>query len=109
VGIDADKIGIMGFSAGGHLASTAATHFNTSYIENVENTSLRPDFLILVYPVISMTDEIGHIGSRNNLLGENPDAGKIHIFSNEFQVSPQTPPTWLTHTGDDNVVPVKTA
>ena len=97
----------MGFSAGGHLASTEATHFNDPYIQNEENTSLRPDFQILIYPVISMTDEIGHIGSRNNLLGENPDIEKIRYFSNELQVNEQTPPTWLTHTEDDSVVPVE--
>jgi len=105
--IDPHKIGIMGFSAGGHLASTAATHYNNPYIQNDEKTSLRPDFLILIYPVISMTDEIGHIGSRTNLLGVKPDIDKIRFFSNELHVNAQTPPTWLTHTGDDTVVPVE--
>jgi acetyl esterase/lipase len=105
--IDPHKIGIMGFSAGGHLASTAATHYNIPYIQNNEKTSLRPDFLILIYPVISMTDEIGHIGSRTNLLGVNPDIDKIRFFSNELNVNAQTPPTWLTHTGDDTIVPVE--
>jgi len=103
--VASDKIAIMGFSAGGHLASTAATHFNQSYIED-ESISLRPDFLILVYPVISMTDELTHRGSRENLLGKNPEQEKIRFFSNELQVSDTTPPTWITHTGDDNVVPV---
>lgn len=104
--IDPDKIGIMGFSAGGHLASTAGTHFDKYYIENKENVSLRPDFMVLVYPVISMVDELTHGGSRKNLLGKNPSADQISLFSNERQVNANTPPTWLTHTGDDTVVPV---
>ena len=104
--IDADKIGIMGFSAGGHLASTAGTHFDRSYIDNKENVSLRPDFMVLVYPVISMGDDLTHGGSRTNLLGNNPSADQILLFSNELQVTADTPPTWLTHTGDDTVVPV---
>jgi acetyl esterase/lipase len=105
--VDTSLIGIMGFSAGGHLASTAATHFNKSFIPNPEKTNLRPDFLILVYPVISMTDSLTHMGSRNNLLGRNPSPEKILFFSNELQVTPKTPPTWLTHTGDDTAVPVE--
>lgn len=104
--IDPDKIGIMGFSAGGHLASTAGTHFDKSYIENKENVSLRPDFMILIYPVISMFDELTHRGSRTKLLGKNPSADQISLFSNERHVNANTPPTWLTHTGDDTVVPV---
>ena len=104
--INPGKIGIMGFSAGGHLASTAGTHFEKSYIPNIENTSLRPDFMILVYPVISMTDELTHGGSRKNLLGTNPSIDQINLFSNELKVNAKTPPTWLTHTGDDSVVPV---
>lgn len=105
--IDPGKIGIMGFSAGGHLASTAGTHFDKSYIHNPEKTSLRPDFMMLVYPVISMKDEIAHKGSRTNLLGESPDQESILLFSNEMQVNKNTPPTWLTQTGDDTVVPVE--
>ncbi len=104
--IDPGKIGIMGFSAGGHLASTAGTHFEKSYIPNDENTNLRPDFMILVYPVISMTDGLTHTGSRKNLMGANPSIDQINLFSNELQVTEKTPPTWLTHTGDDSVVPV---
>jgi acetyl esterase/lipase len=100
------KIGIMGFSAGGHLASTAGTHFNKSYITNDENISLRADFMILVYPVISMKDGLTHKGSRNNLLGKEPTNDQILLFSNELHVDNDTPPTWLTHTGDDTVVPV---
>ena len=105
-GLDKNKIGIMGFSAGGHLASTAATHFEKSYIENSNNTSLRPDFQILVYPVISMTDSLTHMGSRNALLGKNPDKEDIQLFSNEMQISTNTPPAYLTHTQDDKTVDV---
>jgi acetyl esterase/lipase len=105
--INPGRVGIMGFSAGGHLASTEATHYNDAYIRNDEKTSLRPDFLILIYPVISMCDEYGHIGSRNNLLGQNPDPEKVRYFSNELQVDGNTPPTWITHTGDDTIVPVE--
>jgi acetyl esterase/lipase len=105
--LDSTKIGIMGFSAGGHLASTAGTHFDKSYIPNDEKISLRPDFMILVYPVISMTDELTHTGSRENLLGKSAAEDQILLFSNELHVSPNTPPTWLTHTGDDKVVTVE--
>ena len=104
--IDTNKIGIMGFSAGGHLASSAATHFETPLIPNKANTSLRPDFLILVYPVISMTDQLTHLGSRENLLGKDPTDEKIKYFSNELQITEETPPTYLTHSGDDSVVDV---
>ncbi|MGE5943183.1 MAG: alpha/beta hydrolase [Flavobacteriales bacterium] len=105
-GLDKNKIGIMGFSAGGHLASTTATHFEKSYIENSNNTSLRPDFQILVYPVISMTKELTHSGSRNALIGENPSQEDIQLFSNEMQVKANTPPAYLTHTADDKTVDV---
>jgi len=105
--INSSKIGIMGFSAGGHLASTAGTHFNKSYIPNDENVSLRPDFMILIYPVISMKEGLTHGGSRTNLLGKTPSEEQIALFSNELQVNANTPPTWITHTGDDTVVPVE--
>ena len=105
--LDTAKIGIVGFSAGGHLASTAGTHFEKSYIPNDEKISLRPNFMILVYPVISMKDGLTHRGSRESLLGTSPEAERIALFSNELQVRPNTPPTWLTHAGDDNVVPVE--
>ena len=105
--INPAKIGIMGFSAGGHLASTAGTHFEKSYIPNDENVSLRPDFLILVYPVISMKDGLTHGGSRKNLLGASPTDEQTTLFSNEMQVKANTPPAWITHTGDDTVVPVE--
>ena len=105
-GIDKNKIGIMGFSAGGHLASTAATHFEKSYIENVQNTNLRPDFQILVYPVITMQDALTHGGSRDALIGKNPLQEDKDLFSNELQVKANTPMTWLTHAADDKVVDV---
>ena len=104
--IDPNKIGIMGFSAGGHLASTAGTHFETPLIENKSSTSLRPDFMILVYPVISFLEAQGHKGSRANLIGASPTQEKINFFSSELQVKATTPPAFLTHAGDDTVVPV---
>jgi len=105
--LNPSKIGIMGFSAGGHLASTTGTHFNKSYIPNDENISLRPDFMILIYPVISMKEGLTHGGSKTNLLGKSPSEEQIALFSNELQVNANTPPTWITHTGDDTVVPVE--
>lgn len=105
-GIDPNKIGIAGFSAGGHLASTAATHFNKAFIDNQSNTSLRPDFLIVVYPVISMQDSLTHMDSRKNLLGAGPSKTTIDNFSNELQVTAQTPPAYITHAGDDKLVTV---
>lgn len=105
--INPNKIGIMGFSAGGHLAATAGTHFNHAFIENQSNVSLRPDFMILVYPVISFTDSIGHVGSRTYLLGEHPSKDQIKFYSNELQVNSKTPPSFLVHAIDDKVVPSK--
>ena len=105
-GINDSKIGIMGFSAGGHLASSVATHFETSYIDNPNNTSLRPDFQILVYPVISMTSDLTHGGSRDALIGNTPSEEDIKLFSNEQQVKKNTPPAYLTHTADDITVDV---
>lgn len=104
--VDAGKVGIMGFSAGGHLASTAATHFTHSYIENANNINLRPDFSIFIYPVISFQDSIAHIGSRDRLIGKNPSKSLLDSFSNELQVTAQTPPTFLVHATDDKTVPV---
>jgi acetyl esterase/lipase len=104
--VDANKVGIMGFSAGGHLASTAATHFEQSYIDNKNQTNLRPDFAILIYPVISFQDSIAHIGSRDQLIGKNPEKKLLDSFSNELQVTAKTPPTFLVHATDDDVVPV---
>ena len=105
--IDKNKIGIMGFSAGGHLASTVGTHFKKAYIDNPKNTSLRPDFMILGYPVISFTDSIGHIGSRDQLIGKNPSKEKIKEYSNELHVTKETPPTFLVHAKNDDAVNVK--
>jgi acetyl esterase/lipase len=102
--VDVQKVGIMGFSAGGHLASTASTHFEKSYIDNPKNISLRPDFSILGYPVISLTDSLAHMGSRENLIGKNPSEDLIKEFSNELQVTKNTPPTFLVLAGDDNGV-----
>ena len=105
-GIDINLVGIMGFSAGGHLASTEATHFEKSLIDNPGNVNLRPDFLILVYPVISMQDNLTHPDSRTNLLGANPSKEVIDLFSNEMQVTENTPPTYLIHAADDKLVDV---
>ncbi|MBE7178260.1 MAG: alpha/beta hydrolase [Mucilaginibacter polytrichastri] len=105
--IDPQKVGIMGFSAGGHLASTAATHFDKTYIENKEKISLRPDFQVLLYPVISFTDTaLTHKGSRENLLGKNSSPDQQKLFSNELQITAQSPPAFLVHAADDTVVPV---
>lgn len=92
------KLGIMGSSAGGHLASTAATHFD-------EKT--RPDLQILFYPVITMDKRYTHMGSRNNLLGNNPDEKLVELYCNEKQVTPQTPPAFIMHSSDDKTVPVE--
>jgi acetyl esterase/lipase len=105
-GIDASRIGIMGFSAGGHLASTAGTHFDDGdpkAEDAIERLSCRPDFMILVYPVITMGEKT-HQGSRNNLLGKNPEAKLVDLFSNEKQVTPKTPPAFLAHAKDDRAV-----
>jgi acetyl esterase/lipase len=101
------RTGIIGFSAGGHLASTLGTHFTKSFIANAKSVSLRPDFMILVYPVISMQDSLAHKGSRTNLIGENPTDSVKHYFSNDEMVKSDTPPTFITHTQDDRVVDVE--
>lgn len=106
-GLDPARIGIIGFSAGGHLASTAGTHFdsgNEKSTDPIEKASARPDFMILIYPVITMGEK-GHSGSRKNLLGPNPTPELIEKFSNEKQVTAQTPPAFLAHPLDDKVVP----
>jgi len=97
-GLNPTQIGIMGFSAGGHLASTAGTHFTKSN---------RPDFMVIGYPVVSFDAEITHMGSRNNLIGENPSEEMIEYYSNELQVSDDTPPTFIVHSLDDKAVPVE--
>lgn len=102
--INKNAIGIMGFSAGGHLASTAGTHFQKAYIANPKNTSLRPDFMVLVYPVIALSDTtIAHRGSGDKLLGKNASPELIKEFSNELQVTSKTPPAFLVHAKDDGV------
>lgn len=105
-GIDSDKVGIMGFSAGGHLASTAATHFENDYAGKSNHLSLRPDFQILLYPVITMK-EFGHQGSKNNLIGAKAKIDTVDLFSNELRVSSKTPMAFLVHASDDLAVPVK--
>lgn len=104
--INPTKIGVMGFSAGGHLASTLGTHFEKSYIDNPDQVSLRPDFMILVYPVISMDSPIAEMGSRTALLGEHPFKNDVEFFSNENQVTDKTPPTLILQAADDHVVDV---
>ncbi len=106
-GIDPHKIGVMGFSAGGHLASTLSTHYNEKVYDPVDNTSARPDFSLLIYPVISMDTTITHGGSRYNLLGDNPSQEQVKRFSNELQVNNETPPAFLVHSMDDDAVPVQ--
>jgi acetyl esterase/lipase len=108
--INPDRIGIMGFSAGGHLASTLSTHYDKGKPESsdpVDRVSCRPDFSILIYPVISFTEEFRHSGSRKALLGENPDADLVTYYSNELQVNDKTPPAILIHSDDDKGVPVE--
>lgn len=104
--LDPTRIGAIGFSAGGHLASTLATHFNKAYVDNPDHINLRPDFLIVVYPVISMDLKISHGDSRRALLGDNPSDEKIRLFSNELQVTKDTPPTFILHAADDRLVDV---
>ena len=107
--IAADKIGIIGFSAGGHLASTLGTHFEDKVyepIDEIDELSARPDFMALGYPVITFGTAT-HAGSKKNLIGENPDIEMVDYFSNEKQVSENTPPTFLFHATDDTAVPVE--
>jgi acetyl esterase/lipase len=105
--IAGNKIGIMGFSAGGHLAGTASTMYNEKVYQPTDTTSARPDFSILMYGVLSMQEEITHKGSQKNLLGENAPQSLIDKFSNELNVTNQTPPAFLVHAADDNTVPVQ--
>lgn len=109
-GIATDRLGIWGFSAGGHLASTAGTHFDDgdpNAADPVEHVSSRPDFLILAYPVISLVTEYVHKGSRTNLLGDQPDPKLVETLSNETQVTSRTPPAFLFHTDEDKGVPAE--
>lgn len=107
--VDANRIGILGFSAGGHLASTLGTHFDAGKPDSkddIERVSSRPDLMVLIYPVITM-GELTHAGSKKNLLGENPTPELIKQYSNELQVTKETPPTFLVHTMTDAGVPVE--
>jgi len=107
-GLDKSKIGIMGFSAGGHLAASSATNFDFKADgSNNDTSSVRPDFAILIYPVISFDSSITHKGSRNNLIGAKATNQKTAFFSNELQVTKNTPPSFLVHAGDDGGVPVE--
>ncbi|HTK17872.1 MAG TPA: alpha/beta hydrolase [Mucilaginibacter sp.] len=105
-GVNPNKVGIIGFSAGGHLASTLDTHFDKVVIDNKDNINLRPDFAMLIYPVISF-GPYAHAYSRENLIGKNPSQQLLDLYSNEKQVTPNTPPTFLIHAEDDDVVPVQ--
>jgi acetyl esterase/lipase len=107
--INPDKVGVMGFSAGGHLASTLGTHFDlgiSNTNDPIDTLSSRPDFMILIYPVITFSKPFMHEGSRNALLGEPADSALVTYYSNELQVKENTPPTFLIHAGDDQAVPV---
>jgi acetyl esterase/lipase len=108
--LDPNRIGILGFSAGGHLASSAATHFNENFYEakdDIDKASCRPDFAVLIYPVITMLPPYTHRGSVQNLLGANPDKELLEKLSNETQITPQTPPTFLVSTWEDTAVPAE--
>ena len=104
--INPGKVGVLGFSAGGHLASTLSTHYAEKVYEVNDDTSARPDFSILIYPVISLDTTITHRGSRNNLIGTSPSAALTDHFSNEKQITKETPPAFLVHSTDDRTVPV---
>ena len=107
--VDPKRIGILGFSAGGHVASTIGTHFDSGKpdaSDPIERVSSRPDLMILIYPVITMR-EFAHAGSKRMLLGENPPADLVALLSNEEQVTKETPPAFLVHTANDGAVPVE--
>jgi len=107
--IDPKRIGILGFSAGGHVASTIGTHFDSGKpdaSDPIERVSSRPDLMILIYPVITMR-EFTHAGSRRMLLGDNPSSDLVALLSNEEQVTKETPPAFLVHTANDPAVPVE--
>ena len=113
-GLKENQIGIMGYSAGGHLAATATTHFQANADLSrrdsdgavLDGISVRPDFSMLIYAVVSFKPDLAHKGSSDKLLGENPSFEKVHAFSNEEQVTPDTPPTFLVHSADDDAVPI---
>ncbi|SNZ01517.1 alpha/beta hydrolase [Flagellimonas pacifica] len=105
-----NQIGIMGFSAGGHLASTLSTRYeanNSFEADSIDHVSARPDFTVLIYPVITMKTPNTHLGSRNNLLGENPPQELADHYSNELHVDKNSPPTFIVHSTDDEAVPVE--
>lgn len=106
-GVNPAKIGIMGFSAGGHLASTTGVHFSRPAGPGLNSGEIRPDFMLLINPVISFRKEFGHQGSKDNLLGKSASSEKTDYFSSELQISENTPPTFLVHNGTDIVVPVE--
>jgi acetyl esterase/lipase len=108
-GLDPQRIGILGFSAGGHVASTAGTHFDSGRPDGkdvIERVSSRPDLMILIYPVITMREKT-HAGSKKNLLGADPSPELVTLLSNDEQVTKDTPPTFLVHTSTDTAVPVE--
>jgi acetyl esterase/lipase len=105
--INPKKVGVIGFSAGGHLASTLSTHFNEKVYESGDTTSARPSFSLLIYPVISFDTTVYHSGSRRNLIGNKPSEEQVRRFSNELQITSDTPPAFLVHSADDKAVPVK--
>lgn len=106
-GVDTGRVGILGFSAGGHLASTTGTRFDAGTTDSedpIERQSCRPDLMILGYPVVAMATEFGHSGSKRNLLGEDPPEELVESLSNEKRVTSETPPTFLVHTNEDSGV-----
>jgi acetyl esterase/lipase len=105
--IDPHKIGIIGFSAGGHLASTLSTHYTEKVYDVEDTTSARPDFSLLIYPVITVDSSFTHMGSRRNLIGVKPSKDAVSHFSNELQITQNTPPAFIVHSSDDKAVPVK--
>jgi acetyl esterase/lipase len=105
--LDPERVGVIGFSAGGHLASTLATHLDKVHVPNPDRVDVRPDFTILIYPVVSMQSDIAHSGSREALLGAAPSEELVRKFSSDLQVSERTPPTLILHATDDPTVDVE--
>ena len=105
--IDPNKIGVMGFSAGGHLASTLSTQYHRSVYKSLDSISARPDFSVLVYPVVTMNKDYTHMGSRINLIGKEPSDELIQQYSNELQVTSETPKAFVVHSLDDGAVPIE--
>jgi len=106
-GVTPSKVGMMGFSAGGHLVSTIGTHWGMDFGHQESTVSLKPDFMILIYPLISMRTGITHEGCRRRLLGDNPEEAKINMYSNELQVKEDTPPTYIVFSIDDPAAKVE--